>query len=113
MPAPTTATMHMPSHEAMDLSIVLQLLKKGIVLIPLIIMFFIFFIRKMLVFPDAENKGGFMKDVTAVGDQTFHHNFINDTASIVTNLTKPNDTLTFRDYFLTSSFDPNMMTNMT
>ena len=110
MPAAAGAT-QIHGVEAMDLSVVLQLLKKGIVLIPLVIMFLIFFIRHMLVFPDDENKEGIMNNMPSIGDQTFHHIRNDNTSRITTNLANANDTLTFRDYLLASSFDANVTVN--
>ena len=94
MPPPTATAGH-AQEEAMDLSVVLQLLKKGIVLIPLTIMVTIFIIRKVLVF-DEEGAASTTKNnlTLIVGDQNFHHTarHPNETSSISHNLT-------FRDIF--------------
>ena len=82
-----TRTIH--GHEAMDLSVVLAMVKKGIVLIPLVIMFSIFFIRKLLVYPDNENRGGVIsiinnEDGQSVTDQNSHNSNINSSSQITT-----------------------------
>ena len=111
MPAATAAATHMPGHEAMDLSIVLMCVKKGIVLIPLVIMFLIFFIRKVLVFPNDEAGGeGIKTNMTLIGDQDIYYN-TNSILRATDNVSNENHTLTFKDYFLTSNSDGNMTVN--
>ena len=103
---PSAATTGGPGEDAVDLSIVLQLLKKGIVLIPLAIMAALFIIRKVLVYPDSSDTDeNVMADnmTLLVGDQNFHHQQIsthslrvssNNTAS------NANYNLTFKEVFL-------------
>ena len=94
MPPPTATAGH-AQEEAMDLSVVLQLVKKGIVLIPLTIMVTIFIIRKVLVFDEEGAPSTTKNNLTLiVGDQNFHHTarHSNETSSTYHNLT-------FRDIF--------------
>lgn len=109
MPAAPDPARQIHGVEAMDLSIVLQLLKKGIVFIPLIIMVLIFVIRHLLVFPDDKNKEWSMKNVPSIKNQAFHH--IGNTSRINTNLTNANDTLPLRDYLPIPTFDVNVTVN--
>ena len=93
--SPPTATAGHAQEEAMDLSVVLQLVKKGIVLIPLTIMVTIFIIRKVLVFDEEGSTNTTKNNLTLiVGDQNFHHTarHPNETISTYYNLT-------FRDIF--------------
>ena len=103
-PAATTGTGG-PGQDAMDLSIVLQLLKKGIVLIPLTIMAALFIIRKVLVYPDSSdtNESMVADNMTLlVGDQNFHHQPISThPLRVSTNNTTSNANfnLTFKEVF--------------
>ena len=104
-PAATTGTGG-PGQEAMDLSIVLQLLKKGIVLIPLTIMAALFIIRKVLVYPDpTDNDENMTSDNMSlhVGDQNFHPEPISShplTVSIDNATSNASYNLTFKEIFL-------------
>ena len=108
MPPATATAGHMPGQDAVDLSIVLQLLKKLIVLIPLAIMFAIFVIRKVLVFPDDDDYD--MEDENimkinlslSIGDQNFHHINGQSTSSGANIESNANYNLTFKDFFLSS-----------
>ena len=105
MPAAATATAHMHGQEALDLSIVLLCLKKGIVFIPLVIMVFIFVIRAVLVYPDYDGgKVAHGLNMSITGDLKLHHN-TNKTLIVTKNASNANHTTltSFRDYFLTSS----------
>ena len=109
MPPATATAGHMPGQDAVDLSIVLQLLKKLIVLIPLAIMFAIFVIRKVLVFPDDDDYD--MEDENimkinlslSIGDQNFHHINGQSTSSGANIESNANYNLTFKDFFLSSN----------
>ena len=111
MPAAPDPARQIHGVEAMDLSIVLQLLKKGIVFIPLFIMVLIFFIRHLLVFPDDKSKEWSMKNVPSITDKTFHHVHDDNTSRINTSLTNANDTLAFSNYLPMSTFDVNVTVN--
>ena len=109
MPPATATAGHMPGQDAVDLSIVLQLLKKLIVLIPLAIMFAIFVIRKVLVFPDDEDDYDLEDEnimkinlSLSVGDQNFHHINGQSTSSGANIESNANYNLTFKDFFLSS-----------
>ena len=97
---PATATAGHMQEEAMDLSIVLQLLKKGIVLIPLTIMLTIFVIRKVLVYPDEEESGGSNNTSLVVGDQNFHHISSHLLTNNSSNANFSFTNITFKEYFL-------------
>jgi hypothetical protein len=98
-----TATAGHGLEEAMDLSIVLQLLKKGIVLIPLTIMLAIFVIRKVLVYPDEKGASGTSNMSLIVGDQNFHHISSHPLTVAANNSSNANfsfTNVTFKEYFL-------------
>ena len=103
MPPAGTATAGHGLEEAMDLSIVLQLLKKGIVLIPLAIMLAIFVIRNVLVYPDEEGTRGKTNMSLFVADQNFHHissHPLTITSNNASNRNFSVTNITFKEYFL-------------
>ena len=106
MPPAATTGAGGPGQEAMDLSIVLQLLKKGIVLIPLTIMAALFIIRKVLVYPDlsdADENSTSDNMSLLVGDQNFHHQQISRhplVASTNNTTSNANYNLTIKEIFL-------------
>ena len=105
MPPAATTGAGGPGQDAMDLSIVLQLLKKGIVFIPLTIMAAIFIIRKVLVYPDPSDIDESMiaNNMTVqIGDQNFHHQHISThplRVSLNNTTSNANYSLTFKELF--------------
>ena len=52
MPIGTAAATHLHGQEAMDINVLLSIVKKGLVLIPVFIMLILFFIRISLTYDD-------------------------------------------------------------
>ena len=103
---PTAATAgHMNGQGAMDLGIVLQMLKKGILFIPLVIMAGILMIPKFLSYPDEEKVNGNHNISLTIRDGQNVHDISTQRLLEVTtnNASNANLNNTFRDYFFTLS----------
>ena len=96
-PAAATAGQGAP-----DVSIVLQMLKKGILFIPLLIMAGILMIPKLLVYPDQQQETVKNNITLIVGDDpNIHHISSQSQLTLTTNNTSnANFNVTFKEYFL-------------
>ena len=103
MPPATTTAGHLSGQGAMDVGIVLQMLKKGILFIPLVIMAGILMIPKLLAYPDEGEETAKNNISLFVGDgQNLHDVSSQQQLTFTTNnSSNANLNMTFKEYFLT------------
>ena len=92
-----------------DLGIVLQMLKKCIIFIPLVIMAGILMIPKLLVYPDKQEETVKNNISLIVGEDPTLHGISSEQQLTVTtnNASNANFNLTFKEYFLTLNSENN------
>ena len=111
MPPPAATASQMHGQGVPDLSIVLRMLKKGILIIPLVIMAGILMIPKLLVYPD-EKKETLKNNISLIVGEDPNILDISSTHQLTVttnNTSNANFNLTFKEYFLTLNSDNNIM----
>ena len=89
MPAGGGAAGQLPGQDAIDLKVCMNLLKKAIVLLPLLIMLIIFIIRKTMTYPPAEEGEG----VTIVDSLEWSNRTLSNDSSILSAILAINETV--------------------